>query len=430
MPRLALCLWLAVPLGAAAEPPRFAAHPVAAQTSLPAGLSQIDQGLIYRPQRSAETWPLLVLLHGAGDDARNMIRVLQADADRGSYIILAPKSQGLTWDLFDDAAYAHDPPRIDAAVRSLFAKAPIDRERVAIAGFSDGASYALALGIANPQLFRGVMALSAGFLHMPAQVDPAQRLFISHGRRDPILSWRRVARDIVPRLEKAGLRPRTRWFAGGHRIDKSSYAEAVDYVLNLSDAAGMFRRAFGSAGSAIVTLDGEKIKYEPVAMTEVAGQRVLVARGTVIDAAHVTSGKVATIYFDKDGRALSRNLKAVESGSSGVIANVAVSKAFGPLPVIVSEGGGTWQGYSCDMVKLVELTPGGPRELADIPTYYDDSGIDEKAGNGITLTGKIANIQPGKSFDVVYSGSRTFTETWVRRGDKYELDGETKMLSC
>ena len=196
------------------------------------------------------------------------------------------------------------------------------------------------------------------------------------------------------------------------------------------EAASAFRKAFGAPGSATVTVDGEQIKYEPVALVDVEGAKVLVAKGSVIDAAHVTSGKVATVYFGKDGRERSRNLKALEGGSSGVIADVKINTRFGPLPMIVAEGGGTWQGYSCDMITLVELTPAGPRELVDVPTYYDDSGIDESAGTGVTLTGKIANIRPGKSFDVVYSGSRRFTETWVRRGDKYELVGETKMLSC
>ena len=428
--RLALCFWLAVPFASAAEPPSFPAHAIATETSIPAGLTQIDEGWIYRPQRAAEPWPLLVLLHGAGDSARNMIEVLRADSDRRGYIILAPKSLGLTWDLFDEAAYAHDPARINAAVRDLFARARIDRERLAIAGFSDGASYALALGIRNPKLFSGVLALSPGFLHMATEVDPAQRLFISHGRRDPILSWRRVAREFVPKLERAGMRPRTHWFAGGHWIDKASYGGAVDYVLDLPAAGGLFEKAFGSPGSAIVTLEGEKIRYQPVALVDVEGQKVLVAKGTVIDAAHVTAGKVAAIYFGPDGSVQRRDLKAVESGSSGAVGNVWVSSKFGPLPMIVAEGGGTWQGYSCDMVTLAELTPAGPRELADVPTYYDDSGIDEKADTGVTLTGRIANIQVGKSFDVVYSGSRRFTETWVRRGDKYELAGETKMLSC
>jgi len=194
-----------------------------------------------------------------------------------------------------------------------------------------------------------------------------------------------------------------------------------------ADAAAAFRKAFATP---IVTLEGEKIKYEPVALVEVEGRPVLVAKGIVIDAAHVTSGKVAAIYFGADGKVQRRDLKAVESGSSGVIANVSVSTKFGPLPMIVAEGGGTWQGYSCDLVRLVELTPTGPRELADIPTYYDDSAVNPDANKGTTLTGKIANIQSGKSFDVVYSGSRNFTETWVRRGDKYALAGETRMLSC
>lgn len=194
-----------------------------------------------------------------------------------------------------------------------------------------------------------------------------------------------------------------------------------------TDAVAAFRKAFPQP---IVTIEGEKIKYEPVALVDVAGRRVLVAKGTVIDAAHVTSGKVAAVYFDADGKVQSSHLKALEGGSSGAVTDVSVSARFGPLPMIVAEGGGTWQGYSCDMVSLVELTPGGPRELADVPTYYDDSGIDEKADTGVTLTGKVTNIQPGKSFEVVYSGSRSFTETWVRRGDKYELVGETRMLSC
>ena len=194
-----------------------------------------------------------------------------------------------------------------------------------------------------------------------------------------------------------------------------------------ADAVAAFRKAFPAP---IVTLEGEKIKYEPVALVDVEGRKVLVAKGTVIDAAHVTSGKVAAIYFGADGKVQSRNLKAVESGSSGVIADVSVSTKFGPLPMIVAEGGGTWQGYSCDLVRLVELTPAGPREVADVQTYYDDSGVNPDANKGTTLTGKIANIQPGKSFDIVYSGSRSFTETLVRRGDKYGLVGETKMLSC
>ena len=194
-----------------------------------------------------------------------------------------------------------------------------------------------------------------------------------------------------------------------------------------AEAAAAFRKAFSSP---TVTLEGEKIKYAPVALVEVEGGSVLVAKGTVLDAAHVTSGKVAAIYFGADGKVRNRHLKALESGSSGVIADVSVSSKFGALPIVVAQGGGTWQGYSCDLIRLVELTPAGPRELADVPVYYDDTAVNPDANQGVTLTGKIRNIQPGKSFDVSYAGSRSFTETWVRRGDKYQLAGETKMLSC
>ena len=201
-----------------------------------------------------------------------------------------------------------------------------------------------------------------------------------------------------------------------------------------ADANRAFLIAFGKAAPVTLKLEGEQVKYRPVALVDVAGTPVLVAQGTVIDAAHVTSGKVATIHFAKGPKALtvsSKNLKALESGSSGVIADVTVSRSFGSLPVIVVEGGGTWQGYTCDMVSLLELTPTGSRTLIDIPTYYDEGGV-RPDGKGETITGKIANVVAGKGFDVRYTGSRRFTDHYVRRGDTYvrEGEGESRMLTC
>ena len=59
----------------------------------------------------------------------------------------------------------------------------IDARRVAIAGFSDGASYALSVGLANGDLFTHVIAYSPGTVAPPSlRGDPS--LFITHGIRD------------------------------------------------------------------------------------------------------------------------------------------------------------------------------------------------------------------------------------------------------
>jgi hypothetical protein len=49
------------------------------------------------------------------------------------------------------------------------------------------------------------------------------------------------------------------------------------------------------------------------------------------------------------------------------------------------------------------------------------------------VSGRIDNIQPGKSFDVVYFGSgKEFTERYVRKGDAYVLatGGQSRVARC
>jgi predicted esterase len=79
----------------------------------------------------------------------------------------------------------------------------IDPARVAIGGFSDGASYALSLGLTNGDLFSHVLAFSPGFM-APAGQEGSPRIFVSHGTRDAVLPIDRCSRRIVPTLRRAG----------------------------------------------------------------------------------------------------------------------------------------------------------------------------------------------------------------------------------
>ena len=197
-----------------------------------------------------------------------------------------------------------------------------------------------------------------------------------------------------------------------------------------ADARAAFRIAFGHAAPVTLKLDGDGVKYRPIALVDAGGTPVLVAQGEVVDAAHASSGKVATVHF-KGRTVVNKNLTALEAGSFGEIGQVTVSTKFGPLPVVVAEGGGTWQGYTCEVASLLELTPAGSRELVDVPIHYDDILL-RPDGKGKEISGKFANIVSGKSFDVRYTGTRRFTDHYVRRGDAYvrEGKGESKMLTC
>ncbi len=57
---------------------------------------------------------------------------------------------------------------------------------MALAGFSDGASYALGLGLANGGLLPRIVALLAGFLP-PGPRHGKPPVFVSHGVADDVL---------------------------------------------------------------------------------------------------------------------------------------------------------------------------------------------------------------------------------------------------
>ena len=220
----------------AATPPNLGARPAQVVTSLAAGVTRLTgSAYAYRPKLVAERAPLLVLLHGAGGQSSLVLNRYVPVADRRGVILLALQSSDVTWRIRPskngEVEFGPDRNNLDAALRELFAKASIDPRRIVVIGFSDGASYALALGLANPQLFRCIIALSPGYLWIPPRVDTSQRIFIVHGRRDEILPFSNVTRGILPDLERAGLRPRTRWFNGGHTVDQAAINEALDFAL-------------------------------------------------------------------------------------------------------------------------------------------------------------------------------------------------------
>ena len=173
--------------------------------------------------------PLVLLLHGAGEDARDGLALLRQQADEASLILLALSSQGPTWDLIlGRGRYGRDVAAIDEALGRAFASYAVDPGRVAVGGYSDGASYALSLGISNGDLFGHVLAFSPGFM-APAGRVGSPRFFVSHGTRDRWLPIDRTSRRLVPELEGAGYEVRYREFDGQHVVPPGIAREAVDW---------------------------------------------------------------------------------------------------------------------------------------------------------------------------------------------------------
>jgi predicted esterase len=201
--------------------------------SLDAGVTRVtNHAWAYRPKQLAAPASLVVLLHGAGGNARRFLDGFTREAEKRGAILLALQSGERTWPRRkDDVIRGADAAHLEDALAELLTQAPVDRSRIVLLGFSDGASHALSAGLANPQRFRAMIALSPGYAFAPERLDTSQRIFIAHGRRDRVLPASNVRNGLVKELEGAGFRPNVRWFNGGHVIDPKAMREGLDFAL-------------------------------------------------------------------------------------------------------------------------------------------------------------------------------------------------------
>lgn len=205
--------------------------------ALPPGLHPLEldskrDGLLYvpanyRPDRPA---PLVLMLHGAGSTARNGLIPLLPLADKSGLLLLAPDSRLQTWDVIV-RGYGPDVAFIDHALEQMFHYYAVDPAHLAIGGFSDGASYALSLGLTNGDLFTHIIAFSPGFM-APEGRRGLPRIYISHGTQDTVLPVEQCSRRIVRQLRREGYDVHYSEFDGPHTVPQSIAREAVRWFVN------------------------------------------------------------------------------------------------------------------------------------------------------------------------------------------------------
>lgn len=181
--------------------------------------------------------PLMVVLHGARQRGRGILDSFRAEADARGAIVLAPNSTRWTWDLIvsygrgdpSEMAFGDDVAAIDELLSEMFTRYAVDPERVVLAGFSDGASYALSLGTNNPDLFAGVVAVAPGLISSwPRGADV--RIYIAHGEGDRILPVELSRDGLAPQLAASGVEVELEVFAGGHEVKQDVLTRAFDWL--------------------------------------------------------------------------------------------------------------------------------------------------------------------------------------------------------
>ncbi|MBA3260140.1 MAG: phospholipase [Gemmatimonadales bacterium] len=208
----------------------------------PLGLGSQRDGVVYAPPsyQAGRPAPLILTLHGAGGSARRSLPRLQPLADEHGLLLLSIDARDRTWDVVL-RGYGPDVAFIEAALAQTFSRYTVDPGRLAVEGFSDGASYALGLGLSNGDLFTHVLAFSPGFVPL-VEDEGLPRVFISHGTGDPVLPIEQCSRRIVPELRRRRYDVRYVEFEGGHVVPPAIAREGLGWFLQESRVEGQVSR--------------------------------------------------------------------------------------------------------------------------------------------------------------------------------------------
>lgn len=196
----------------------------------PLQLDTYRDGMLYLPRgyRPSVPMPLVVVFHGAGGSGRSADYTYPM-ADEFGFIVLSPDSRDeRTWDLILGDT-GPDVEFLGAAMRQTIARCAVDRQRLSLAGHSDGASYALSFGIGVGDMFRHLIAFSPGVM-TPAAAVGKPRIFISHGISDPVMPIDDTSRQFVPRLTRLGYDVTYREYDGRHGVTTPIVHAAFEWL--------------------------------------------------------------------------------------------------------------------------------------------------------------------------------------------------------
>lgn len=242
------------------------------------GPAGVRRWRLFRPAgvRPRQRLPMLVMLHGCGQDAREFAwsTGMNRIAAREGFLVLYPEQERTAhpqgcWNWYDTRSgqALAEAATLVAAVEQAALLYGADRERLAVAGLSAGASMAALLGVRQPGLFRAVamhsgvppgVARSSGtavraMLGLgragPVPVGPAllaaealPPLLVLHGSADAVVSSRNAAAAAELWAQSAGARlckPREVRRGQRHAMQVTDYKCGRRTVATLCEVQGL-----------------------------------------------------------------------------------------------------------------------------------------------------------------------------------------------
>jgi phospholipase/carboxylesterase len=191
-------------------------------------------------------YPLVVWLHGEGQDERQLVRLMPQLSLR-NYVGVAPRGtqthhggRGYRWS-DDPSAFAAAEQRVWEAIDSARGRYHIARRRVFLAGADAGGAMALRIALAQPNRFAGVLSFGGTF---PSGGTPLARLhdvrklplFLAYDR-EPNESQSESNADQLSRMMQlfftAGMHVMLRQYPRQSMLGKQMLADADRWMMDL-----------------------------------------------------------------------------------------------------------------------------------------------------------------------------------------------------
>ena len=175
----------------------------------------VHQPVRYAGKSFTEAKGAIVLLHGRGASAEDILSLGEA-LQQPELALVAPQAAGGTWypQSFLAPREMNEPylssalAKVGAVIAGIEA-AGISRERIVIAGFSQGACLTSEFAASNPARYAGLIAFTGGLvgplgvnLHHAGSLEGTPALLLS-GDPDPHVPWSRVE-ETARELERMG----------------------------------------------------------------------------------------------------------------------------------------------------------------------------------------------------------------------------------
>ena len=197
------------------------ARALAAALALGAGLTAAAQAsvaaeltlLAHPPSVASPHPPLIVLLHGAGADEKDLIGLWKQLPPR--FVVVSPRAPfgGSGWRWYrkgatQEADIAVSRKVVDLVVEKAIERFQADPKQVFIGGFSQGGVMTYEVALHEPGRFRGAIVMSGSLFASALAGDPPEPnltpFFIAHGTADPTIAYA-TAEAAQAKLKARGL---------------------------------------------------------------------------------------------------------------------------------------------------------------------------------------------------------------------------------